>query len=593
MSDLQRAVETVVGPCLGIRAGEDVVIVVDRTTESLGAALREAAARLGAEPVVTVMEPREVDGQEPPAAVAAALAAARVFIAPTHRSLSHTRARKAASDAGARGATLPGVTEDMLARLMACDFPAMAARSRRVAELLSGADEAHVTCPRGSDMTFDLHGREGIADDGDLSGDGAFGNLPCGEGFISPLAGAGTLHAASLAGLGLPDAPVELTVRDGRLTEASGEFGARWTAVMDAAGAGGPQPRRARRRHERARDPDRQHPRGREDARHRPRRLRGERRDRRHGRRAGAPGLPGGGRDARRRRHARARRRALRAVSRLVAVPNVSEGRDEGVLDAIGDAFARHADVLDRSADPDHHRAVFFLAAAPGQLHRALAAGAAEAAARIDLREHDGMHPRVGALDVAPVVFLEDEQRGGAIAEALLAADAIGAEGIPVFLYGELAGGRTRAELRKGGPDGLSARGTVPDYGPAQLHPTAGATLVAARPPLIAFNLELAPPATLEDARRVAALIRAGGAEGLPGVRALGLRLERRDVIQVSTNVEDHRAVTTTDVLAAVARHHPVKRAELVAPAPQAALAGWPDDVELRMPAAIEALLGR
>src|SRR5687767_906736 len=142
MSDLQRAVATVVGPCLGIKAGEDVVIVVDRTTESLGAALREAAARRGAEPVMTVMEPREVDGQEPPAAVAAALAAARVFIAPTHRSLSHTRARKAASDAGARGATLPGVTEDMLARLMACDFPAMAARSRRVAELLTGADEA-------------------------------------------------------------------------------------------------------------------------------------------------------------------------------------------------------------------------------------------------------------------------------------------------------------------------------------------------------------------------------------------------------------------------------------------------------------------
>jgi leucyl aminopeptidase (aminopeptidase T) len=237
MSELQRAVETVVGPCLGIRRGEDVVIVVDRTTESLGAALREAAPRLGAEPVVTVMEPREVDGQEPPAAVAAALKAAQVFIAPTRRSLSHTRARKAASDAGARGATLPGVTEDMLARLMACDFPAMAARSRRVAELLTGADEAHVTCPRGSDMTFDLSGREAIADDGDLSGDGAFGNLPCGEGFISPLSGDGTAHVVSLASLGLPDAPVELTVRDGRLADASGDWGARWTALMDAAGA--------------------------------------------------------------------------------------------------------------------------------------------------------------------------------------------------------------------------------------------------------------------------------------------------------------------------------------------------------------------
>jgi glutamate formiminotransferase / 5-formyltetrahydrofolate cyclo-ligase len=280
-------------------------------------------------------------------------------------------------------------------------------------------------------------------------------------------------------------------------------------------------------------------------------------------------------------------------VTRLVAVPNVSEGRDESVLDAIGDAFATHADVLDRTSDPDHHRAVFFIAGEPGRLHRALAAGAAAAAERIDLRRHDGLHPRVGALDVAPVVFLDEEQRGAAIAEALLAAEAIGAAGIPVFLYGELAAGRTRAELRRGGPEGLAERGTPPDYGPRELHPTAGATLVAARPPLIAFNLELAPPATLADARRIAALIRTGGEQALPGVRALGLHLERRGTVQVSTNIEDHRAVTATDVLDAVARHAAVERAELVAPAPRAALAGWPDDVELRMPGVIEALLGR
>jgi len=280
-------------------------------------------------------------------------------------------------------------------------------------------------------------------------------------------------------------------------------------------------------------------------------------------------------------------------VTRLVAVPNLSEGRDEDVLDAIGAAFATHADVLHRSADPDHHRAVFFLAGAPGELHRALAAGAVEAAARIDLTRHDGLHPRVGALDVAPVVHLDDAQRGAAIAEALLAADAIGAAGIPVFLYGELADGRTRAELRSGGPEGLAARGTPPDYGPPALHPTAGATLVSARPPLIAFNLELEPPATIDDARAIASAIREGGEQGLPGVRALGLHLERRDVIQVSTNIEDHRAVTATDVLDAVRRRRAVARAELVAPAPEAALAGWPADVELRMPGAIEALLGR
>ncbi len=274
-------------------------------------------------------------------------------------------------------------------------------------------------------------------------------------------------------------------------------------------------------------------------------------------------------------------------MTRLVAVPNVSEGRDLDALDAIGAAFAAHARVLHRSEDPDHHRAVFFLAGEPGELHHALAEGAEEAVHRIDLRRHDGLHPRVGALDVAPVVFLEEADRGAAIAEALLAADAIGARGIPVFLYGELAGGRTRAELRKGGPEGLAARGTKPDYGPRELHPSGGATLVAARPPLIAFNLELEPPATLDQARAIAAAIRGGP------LRALGLQLRRRDVIQVSTNIEDHRALTATDVLARVNALHPVARAELVAPAPEAALVGWPEDTELRMPASIEALLGR
>ena len=239
MSELQRATETIVGPCLGVRAGEDVVIVVDESTRAVGDALRDAAAALGAEPVTTVMEPRSVDGEEPPAAVAAALAAARVFIAPTLRSLSHTQARKAASDGGARGATLPGVTEDMLARLMSADFPAMAARSRAVAELLTDADRAHVTCPRGTDLTLDLSGRTAIADDGDLTADGAFGNLPCGEGFVSPVGGEGTLVAASLATLGLPDEPVRITVRDGRLADAEGEWGARWAALLDGAGEQG------------------------------------------------------------------------------------------------------------------------------------------------------------------------------------------------------------------------------------------------------------------------------------------------------------------------------------------------------------------
>jgi glutamate formiminotransferase / 5-formyltetrahydrofolate cyclo-ligase len=277
----------------------------------------------------------------------------------------------------------------------------------------------------------------------------------------------------------------------------------------------------------------------------------------------------------------------------LLAVPNVSEGRDERALDAIGDAFvAGGARLLDRHADPDHHRAVFTLAAEPGALHAALAQGAREAIERIDLSRHDGLHPNVGAVDVAPVVYRTPDQRGQAVAEALALADDLGRLGLPVFLYGQLAGGRTRAELRRGGPEGLAHRmadGLTPDFGPPALHPTAGATLVAARPPLVAFNLELAPPATEEDARRIAAALRENGPEGLPSLRAIGLTLEARDAVaQVSCNVEDHEALPLAKLLAAVERHAVVAEAELVGLAPEAAFQGWPDRVPIRNRATIE-----
>jgi glutamate formiminotransferase / 5-formyltetrahydrofolate cyclo-ligase len=277
----------------------------------------------------------------------------------------------------------------------------------------------------------------------------------------------------------------------------------------------------------------------------------------------------------------------------LLAVPNVSEGRDERVLDAIGDAFvAGGARLLDRHADPDHHRAVFTLAAQPGALHEALEQGAREAMDRIDLTRHDGLHPNVGAVDVAPVVYRTLDQRGQAVAEALALADDLGRLGLPVFLYGQLAGGRTRAELRRGGPHGLARRmadGLRPDFGAPAMHPTAGATLVAARPPLVAFNLELAPPATEEDARRIAVLLRENGAEGLPSLRAIGLTLSARDAVaQVSCNVEDHEALPLADLLAAVERHAVVAEAELVGLAPEAAFSGWPDRVPIRNRATIE-----
>ena len=266
----------------------------------------------------------------------------------------------------------------------------------------------------------------------------------------------------------------------------------------------------------------------------------------------------------------------------LLAIPNVSEGRDQAAIEAIAHAF--DARLLDVHSDADHHRSVFTLAGEPGALANAVAQGAAEAVRNIDLKQHQGIHPRVGAIDVAPIVYLDPEDRGAACAEALVLGDLLGDElELPVFLYGELAHGRTRAELRRGGPAKLAERidaGELrPDFGPKEPHPTAGAVLVAARPPLVAFNVELAPPATLEDARSIAARIREGGREGLESVRAIGLWLDAGEVAQVSTNVEDHRATPLAKVVEAVARHAAPSRAELVGLAPRAAFDGFPDEL--------------
>ena len=207
MTDLAISVDTILRRCLGLEAGEDLLVIVDDATREVGEALRSQASAIGAEAVLALMDERATDGTEPPRAIAAAMLESDVVIAPTTRSLSHTMARKRASDAGVRAATMPGVTADMLARVMAVDFPMMAARSRAVAALLTDGRTARVTCPRGTDLTIDLSGRTAISDDGDLSAPGAFGNLPCGEGFIAPLGGDGVIVASSLASLGLSDPP--------------------------------------------------------------------------------------------------------------------------------------------------------------------------------------------------------------------------------------------------------------------------------------------------------------------------------------------------------------------------------------------------
>ena len=240
----------------------------------------------------------------------------------------------------------------------------------------------------------------------------------------------------------------------------------------------------------------------------------------------------------------------------LLAVPNVSEGRDEALIGRLAGAFAVDAALLDSHSDPVHNRTVFTLAPTAGDVVPALAGGARTAVEALDLTAHRGEHPRIGALDVAPVVFLDPEAREPAREQALRAADAIASLGVPVFLYGELASAperRERAYFRNGGLAALAARMAAgeltPDLGPAEPHATAGATLVTARPPLAAFNVELAG-ASLAATREIAAALRESGG-GLPGVRAIGLEFGERT--QVSTNVHDPVAVPLAEVVARVA----------------------------------------
>ena len=278
---------------------------------------------------------------------------------------------------------------------------------------------------------------------------------------------------------------------------------------------------------------------------------------------------------------------AERATPLLVAVPNVSEGRDRAVLERL-EASVGPARVLDLHVDPDHNRAVYTLAARQGELAAGLVGLARAAAERIDLREHHGIHPHVGALDVMPVVWQDDERRGAACAEALTAAALVGEEvGVPVFLYGELATRPEHAErawLRRGGPAELAHRmetgELVPDYGPRRAHPSAGAVLASARPPLVAFNVDLATD-DVELAKSIAAGLRESGG-GPAGVRALGLHLAERGRAQVSTNVHDHRAVPLAEIVERVRARAPVAEGELIGLAPRAAFEGFPEDVPLR-----------
>jgi glutamate formiminotransferase / 5-formyltetrahydrofolate cyclo-ligase len=275
----------------------------------------------------------------------------------------------------------------------------------------------------------------------------------------------------------------------------------------------------------------------------------------------------------------------------LLAVPNVSEGSDAERLARLEQAFTRGVTLLDRHSDADHGRTVFTLAGGAGALTEALAAGAEEALETIEMDRYRGSHPAIGALDVCPVVWFDPTDREAAREEAVAVATQIAGLGIPVFLYGELARGPGRAErayFRNGGLPELWLRmesGELrPDFGPDLPHRRAGATLVTARPPLAAFNVEL-DSGDVEVARAVAAGLRESGG-GPAGVRAIGLLLSSGRA-QVSTNVHDPLAVPLGEVVARVRElaaplgARPLE-AELIGLVPRAALADYPADVPMR-----------
>jgi glutamate formiminotransferase len=250
----------------------------------------------------------------------------------------------------------------------------------------------------------------------------------------------------------------------------------------------------------------------------------------------------------------------------LESVPNFSEGRDASTIEALGVALGEQADLLDIHADVDHNRSVFTLVAEDDQLVSALFAGIACARERIDLGRHEGAHPRIGAADVVPLVPIRPDDMPRARATATELAGRIGDElGLPVFLYGELAAGRGPAFFRRGGPEELQRRidaGELsPDFGPTRLHESAGAVLVGARRPLIAFNVNLR--GSIETAKEIAAGVRESGG-GFPGVRALGLDLPSAGLVQVSMNVEDWEAAALHEIVARVEEEARARNAEVV-----------------------------
>ncbi len=223
-ADLRAASETAVRQCLDLQPDESLVVVTDDKRERIGEALYEVAGEVTDDATIVRYPPGNQHGEEPPAPVAAAMQACDAFLAPTTKSLSHTRARGDACDAGARGATLPGITEEVFVTGLDADYDAIYDHSAAMLDAVGGADELRVTTEKGTDVTFVRGDREWLADTGAIADAGSFSNLPAGEIFLSPASATGTYVVdGTMMPHGRLDEGQELRfeVEDGYVTEIS------------------------------------------------------------------------------------------------------------------------------------------------------------------------------------------------------------------------------------------------------------------------------------------------------------------------------------------------------------------------------------
>lgn len=226
MNQLVKTAEGVLSSCLAVKKGEEVLIVTDDTRKEIGEALYEAAGNLGCEKLLIVMNERELSGQEPPKAVAAAMKSADVVIAPTAQSLTHTNARIEAARAGTRVATMPGITEEMFSQgAMTADYSKVEELTAVVTEMLSKASVARIE-KDGHVLTINIRGRDGVPSPGVYREPGKCGNLPSGEAYIAPLEDGSVgemIVDGSMVGTGKLDSPLHMVISGGKLRSVTGE----------------------------------------------------------------------------------------------------------------------------------------------------------------------------------------------------------------------------------------------------------------------------------------------------------------------------------------------------------------------------------